>query len=324
MGVSSSKNKTEDISFNEQIKPKYITLNNKQECPIIGLGTSLINDKNDIQIIYQSIKDGVRLIDIEPNKEELVGEGINIAINNGIVRREDLFIVTKLKLEEKSDPENALRESIEQLKLEYVDLYLDQWPSCICINDPEKYKLIPVKDTWEQMERLVEMKLTKSIGVCNYDIQNLINILSICKIKPVVNEVEFHPYLYQKELKEFCEQEKITLFAYNPLVKGEYVNDRNFDLFEEDVIDKLTDKYINSKFKNGNLTKGQIILNWYMSLNIVPITGTSKPNRMKENLDSSNFKLSKDIISLLCSFEKENKQNRFNNGSNIFGYDIFE
>ena len=162
MGVSSSKNKTEDISFNEQIKPKYITLNNKQECPIIGLGTSLINDKNDIQIIYQSIKDGVRLIDIEPNKEELVGEGINIAINNGIVRREDLFIVTKLKLEEKSDPENALRESIEQLKLEYVDLYLDQWPSCICINDPEKYKLIPVKDTWEQMERLVEMKLTKS------------------------------------------------------------------------------------------------------------------------------------------------------------------
>ena len=303
----------------EKDRKNFIILNNKKKCPIIGLGTALIKSEKDIDIIYQSIKDGVRLIDTEPLNEEFVGKGIEKAINEGIIKREDLFIVTKLELDEKEDPEKALRKSLERLKLKYVDLYLDHWPSCVCLNDPKKYKLISVKETWGKMETLVDLDLTKSIGVSNYNVENMFNILSNFRIKPVVNEVEFNPYLYQKDLKEFCDKENIVLFAYNPLAKGQYVDredawERNLDLFREGTVNHLRKKYPNYK-------KGQIILSWHISLGVVPIPGTSKPDRMKENLESTKMTINKDFIELIGS--NEDKQFRFNDGSKIFGINIF-
>ena len=124
---------------------------------------------------------------------------------------------------------------------------------------------IPVKETWLKMEMLVDLGLTKSIGVSNYNVENLFNILSICEIKPVVNEVEFHPYLYQKDLKDFCDKEEIVLFAYNPLVKGEYVDrevtiNKRLDLFRDQRINYLKNHY----FRKYNFTKGQIIPNFHI------------------------------------------------------------
>ena len=319
-----------DIDLDRKIKPEIKKLNNGFTCPIMGLGTALINDKEKIQVVYQSIIDGVRLIDTGPPNEEFVGEGIKKALDEHIVKREDLFIVTKLELEEKDNPEEALRKSLDRLKLKYVDLYLDHWPSCININEPDKYKLIPVKETWLKMEHLVDLGLTKSIGVCNYNVENMLNILSIYRIKPVVNEVEFHPYLYQKDLKEFCDKENIILFAYNPLVKGnycdkDYIYNRNFNLYTEPTIISLYHKYGESKKEDEKpkrlLTKGQIILNWHLCVGVVPIPGTSKPDRMKENLEAKNFTLHNKHIETLCSYEE--KQHRFLDGSNIFGINIF-
>ena len=316
-------NTDEDIFLNRPIRPNPIKLNNGLECPIIGLGTALIKTDEDENIIYQSILDGVRLIDIEPANEEIVGKGIQKALTDNIVRRKDLFIVIKLELAEKKDPEKALKKSLERLKLEYVDLYLDHWPSCSNYKEQKekREKPIPVKDTWKKMEELVKKKLTKSIGVCNYNVENLLNIISICEIKPEVNEVEFHPYLYQKDLKQFCDLENIVIFAYNPFVKGEYCKKEtsyniSYDLFKEAPITFL---FRNEKYKN--LTMGQIILNWYLSLGIVPIPGTSKKDRMKENLLAANFTMSKRNIDIIGSFEA--KQHRFNNSFDIFGVDIF-
>ena len=307
------------IRLNVKIKNQFIELNDRNRCPIMGLGTALIKEEKDIDVVYQSIKDGVRLIDTEPAKEELVGKGIKKAIDEGIVRREDLFIVTKLELEEKEDPKKALENSLKRLNLEYVDLYLDHWPSCICINDPKKYKLIPVKDTWKQMESLVDSKLTKSIGISNYNVENIFNILSVCRIKPVVNEVEFNLFLCQKDLKEFCDKENIVLFAYNPMARGQYVDrefasEKNLDLFNDNTVCKLKDTY-------KILTKGQIILNWHLCLGVVPIPGTSKPNRMKENLEAKNFMISNPILKLIGRVES--LHHRFNDGSKIFGINIF-
>ena len=298
----------------------FLKLNSGYNCPKIGLETALIKKEEDKNIVYQSIKDGIRLIDTEPDNEEMVGKEIKMAIDQGIVQREKLFIVTKLELEEKEDPEKALRKSLERLQLKYVDLYLDHWPSCICINDPKKYKLIPVKDTWEKLERLVDLGLTKSIGVCNYNIENMFNILSVCKIKPAVIEAEFNPYLYQKDLKEFCDLEKIRLFAYNPLVRGKYENEdfiieNKLDIFKNNSLIFLKEEFY-PKF-----TIGQIILKWHMQLGVIPICGTSKLERMKENLAVEDLTIDKKHMNLIGA--NEEKQHRFNDGSKIFGINIF-
>ena len=298
---------------------KLIKLNNGYTCPIIGLGTS---HNNNEEVIYQSIKDGTRLIDTAAayKNEEEVGRAIKKAIDEKIVKREDLFIITKLNIPEKEDPETAIRNSLKRLQLNYVDLYLDHWPSFNNYKEPGKYKLVPVEKTWATMEKLVELGLTKSIGVSNYNVQNLLNLLSFCKIKPTFNEVEFHPYLFQKGLKEFCDKENIKILSYNPLIKGSYclrsekiMKERNLNLFNEPVVLDLAKAY--------SKTPGQIILNWHIHIGVIPIPGTKNPNRMKENLCATDFTMKEEEYEKLSSFE--DKQYRFCDSIAFAGLDVF-
>ena len=299
--------------------PKNLTLNNGLVCPIIGLGTCAIS--NVEEVVYQSIKDGTRLIDTASiyKNEEDVGKGIKRAIDEGLVKREDLFVTTKCWVTEKGDPEKALKNSLERLKLTYVDLYLDHWPCGKDYTGQNKIPIVSVKELWTNFEKLVEQGLTKSIGLSNYNVQNILNILSFCKIKPVINEVEFNPYLYQKELKEFCDKENIKIFAYNPLGKGVYckkyekiIEEQKLDLLNEDVVKELAKKY--------EKTPGQIILNWYINLRVITIPGTSKPERMKENLVAVDFEMKKEDYEALSNF---GKSFRFCGSFDLYGVDIF-
>ena len=297
---------------------KTLKLNNGLDCPSLGVGTCGIS--NVEEVVYQSIKDGTRLIDtaaIYRNEEE-VGKGIKRAIDENIVKREDLFVVTKCWLPDKENPEQALKTSLDKLKLSYVDLYLDHWPCGKDYSGKNKFKHVSVRELWPKFESLVEKGMTKSIGVSNYNVQNILIILSFCKIKPAVNEVEFHPYLYQKDLQEFCDKEGIKIFSYYPLVKGrlctpELVKEKDLDLLNEPVVKKLCEKY--------GKTPGQVVLNWHIHVGVIPIPGTSKPERMKENLGALEFKMEEDeykSISDLCV-----KEYRFCGGFGIYGIDIF-
>ena len=264
---------------------------NEIKIPNIGIGTA--NMQNVEEVVYQAIKDGVRLIDTASmyKNEEQVGNAINKAINEGIVKREDLYVVTKFWLDEKEDPEKALRASLDRLKLNYVDLFLDHWPTGKCYNGQYNFKLICVKEYWPKMEKCVDDGLTKAIGVSNYNVQNLLIVLSVARIKPLVNEVEFHPYLYQKDLLEFCNLEKIKILAYNPLVKGVYCKERHGKEMEEKKLDLLNEPEVKSLAEKHGKTPGQIVLNWEIQKGVIPIPGTSKPERMKENLEATNFQL---------------------------------
>ena len=315
---------------------KRLILNNGLEIPIMGLGTTRLRNLDDAnkslkgddrmkdveEVVYSSIKHGTRLIDTASKYENEVevGKGIKKAIDEGIVKREDLFVITKMWPDEKEDPEKALKQSLERLQLSYVDLFLDHWPSGKCYNGKNNFKLISVKDMWPKMEKLVEENLTKSIGVSNYNVQNLLIVLSICKIKPVVNEVEFHPYLYQKDLKEFCDLENIKIIAYYPLIKGvnyksrftKIMNEKKLDLLNEEIVKNLANKY--------GKTVGQIILNWHVHLGVIPIPGSANPERMKENLAAIDFKMEDKDYDLISSLDK---QFRFCDGIGIYGIDIF-
>jgi diketogulonate reductase-like aldo/keto reductase len=288
-----------ETSTNNSINNKTVKLNNGLSFPLFGLGT---NKKTTSDLIYQAIKDGVRLIDTAfiYQNEEQVGEGIQRALKDNIVKREDLFILTKLAISDKKNPEEAIKKQLNLLKLDYVDLYLDHWPISIQKPFTEQESHVPTHVLWKQLESLVKKGYTKSIGVSNYNVQLLMDILSYAEIKPVVNEIELHPYNNQKNLKYYCDKVNIQLVAYGPLVKGTYVKskgeDDNIDLLNEDIIIQLSKKY--------NTTPGCIALNWSITQNITVIPSSNNNERIKENLQSLNFNLTKEEI------EQINKLNR--------------
>ena len=296
--------------------PKFFG-NKTVKIPSLGIGTAYMSSVSEV--IFSSIKDGTRLIDTAAvyGTESGVGKGIKKAIDQGIVKREDLFITTKLSIYDIKDPESGIKKSLNMLGLKYIDLYLLHWPKFYDIAGKRKTNLMPMHILWPLIENLVTKGYTKYIGVSNFNVQSLLNLLSFCKIKPLVNEIEFHPYLYQKKLVEFCKSEDIFLFGYNPLVKGCYCNDtcpeKNRNLLEEDIIIDLSKKY--------KKTVGQIILNWSISRGVIPIPMTSNINRMKENLGSTDFIM--DRIDL-AKIDNLNRNQRFGHSEiwNIYNHEI--
>ena len=278
----------------------FYKLNSGYLIPKMGLGTSDMT--NVTEVVYASIKHGARLIDTAAryDNEEQIGEAITKAISDGIVKREELFIITKLSTYEKNDPEKGIKGSLERLKVSYVDLFLDHWPSSDKRKNGQVFKAEPMHKYWPKMEELVKKGYTKSIGVSNYNIQSLCNVLSLCTIMPSVLELEYHPYLYQKSIRDFCMRMNIRIIAYNSLCKGPYVqdfhHDKHLNLLEEDVIKGMGKKY--------GKTPGQIALNWSISQGVIVIPRTSSKDRMKENLESMEFSMSEEDIEKIGQLNK--------------------
>ncbi|KAG5683456.1 hypothetical protein PVAND_012735 [Polypedilum vanderplanki] len=207
-----------------------ITLNNGKEFPVVGFGTSRTSSGVIIQAVKDAIDAGYRHIDcahIYGNEHE-VGEAINAKIAEGIVKREDLFVVSKLWncFHEPKEVKPALEHSLKQLNLDYLDLYLIHWPICyqksneLCpTNEAGEilYGNTDILDTYRAMEELVDAGLTKSIGISNFNIKQIDYITKNARIQPVTNQVECHPYLLNKKLSDFCKSKNIVITAYAPL-----------------------------------------------------------------------------------------------------------
>ncbi|NKI31152.1 aldo/keto reductase [Croceivirga thetidis] len=249
------------------------TLNNGVEMPYFGLGVYLSKDGQEVvNAVKWAIETGYRHIDTASiyNNEEGVGEGIR---QSG-VPREELFVVSKVWNSDQGYDETlkAYDASLKRLKLEYLDLYLVHWPVA------GKYK-----DTWKALEKIYAEGRVKAIGVSNFLQHHLEDLLSVSKVVPAVNQMEFHPYLVQQELIDFCVANQIQYEAWSPMMQGK--------IFDMDEFKSLAEKY--------QKTIAQIVLRWDLQKGVVTIPKSSKKDRIIGNADIFDFELSDEDTKML-------------------------
>ncbi|MBS4220725.1 aldo/keto reductase [Bacillus sp. FJAT-49711] len=264
---------------------QYITLNNEVRVPQLGYGVWKVPNEEAANAVEQAIYAGYRLIDTAMIYRNEVGVGETLAKN--ILPREDLFITTKVWNADQGY-ENTLKafdESLEKLGLDYVDLYLIHWPTP---------KFDQYVDTYKALEKIYKDGRAKAIGVCNFEIEHLERIMNECEVVPAVNQVECHPYLQQKELKEFCKKHGIYLEAYSPLMNGTKV-------LEDPVIKELAEQY--------GKTPAQVILRWQLQTDVIVIPKTVTPSRMEENIDIFDFELSDADMDKIAAIDRGERHN---------------
>ncbi|WP_010278367.1 aldo/keto reductase [Paenibacillus senegalensis] len=251
--------------------PKHLAdctrLANGVEMPWLGLGVWKVEEGQQVEdAVRTAIETGYRSIDtaaIYRNEQ-----GVGRAIANCGVPRDQLFITTKLWNENQGYETTlkAFEESRNKLGLEYFDLYLIHWPL------PKRGKY---KETWKAMEKLYKEGLIRAIGVSNFQVDHLKDLMSDAEIAPMVNQVEYHPLLSQQELLAFCKANQIQMEAWSPLMQG------NLDL---PVLHEIADAH--------GKTAAQVVLRWDIQNGVVTIPKSVTPHRVKENADIFDFELS--------------------------------
>lgn len=254
------------------------TLHNGVKMPYFGLGVYLSEDGAEvINAVKWALESGYRHIDTAAiyKNEEGVGEGIR---KSGI-EREEIFVVSKVWNSDQGYESTikAFNDSLERLGLDYLDLYLIHWPVA------EKYK-----ETWKALEHLYAEGKVKAIGVSNFLQHHLEDLLSEAQIVPMVNQMEFHPYLVQQELLDFCKKHKIQYEAWSPMMQGK--------IFEMDEFKQLAQKY--------NKTIAQIVLRWDIQKGVVTIPKSSKKERIIANSQIFDFAISKEDMLIIDKLHK--------------------
>ena len=201
-------------------KEKFKNLNDGTRIPRIGFGTFLSLNIKDL--LSEAIKVGYRHFDTarKYDNEKEIGSALNYILIEEKIERKDLYITTKVWNDSKDNVEFSLKESLKDLQLDYVDLFLIHWPIGEFNPETKKWKQTPLHKTWKDMESCVNKGLCKSIGVSNFNTQILLDLLSYADIKPVCNQIELHPYLIQEDLVNFCLKYGIQCVAYSPLCGG--------------------------------------------------------------------------------------------------------
>ncbi len=262
----------------------------------MGLGTWQ-SEKNKVgeAVRFAILEAGYRHIDcaaIYENEQE-IGNVLK-EITSKSLKRENLFITSKLwnTNHNPKNVEKACKKTLLDLKLDYLDLYLMHWGIAFALGENsapvrvlQTLELVSIQETWEAMEKLVKKGLVKSIGVSNFTTMMILDLLTYAKIKPVMNQIELHPYLTQEKLVAFCNEKKIAVTAYSPL--GRPSEDiQGSKLSSEPIIKSLAKKY--------KKTPAQILLNWAINRGTVAIPKSINFKRISENINIFDFELNQD------------------------------
>ena len=274
-------------------------------------------------VCYNSIAAGYRRLDCacDYGNEEEVGEGIARAIEEGLCKREDLFVTSKL-WNTYHKPEHvplALKRSLKDLKLEYLDEYLIHFPISMQFvpfeskyppewtNLEDKMVLVPndMGATWKAMEELVDEKLVKTIGVCNFSTQLLRQIFSTCRIKPSTLQVELHPHNSQSKLIRFAEEAGMQITAFSTFGASSYIE---LNMAQDDDL-LMRNPTIIEIASLKNKTPAQVLIRWALQRNTFPLTKTSSVERMKENRNVLDFELTGGEMEKINALNKNRRYN---------------
>jgi diketogulonate reductase-like aldo/keto reductase len=273
-------------------------LNDGHAIPRLGLGVWLISSgKNCEAALRVALEAGYRHIDTAAfyGNETSVGK----AVRDSGIARQDIFVTTKLWNSDHGDPEQALQKSLDKLKLDYVDLYLIHYPV------PQRLR------SWRILEGLQARGKARSIGVSNFTIRHLTELIAGSEVVPAVNQVEFHPYLYQRDLLEFCRKKNIAIEAYSPLTHGKRLNDANLVAIAKKypraatpargagsrLMDQLSGR---AQAKST----AQILIRWALQHEMVVIPKSANPQRIVEDAEVFDFAISAADMETLDGFDE--------------------
>ncbi|WP_419882856.1 aldo/keto reductase [Peribacillus sp. B-H-3] len=246
-----------------------VTLNNGTKMPWFGLGVFKVEEGPElVEAVKTAIKHGYRSIDTAAiyGNEEGVGQGIREGMKEAGITREELFVTSKVWNSDLGY-ETAIAAyelSLKKLGLEYLDLYLIHWPV------EGKYK-----DAWKGLEKLYQDGKVKAIGVSNFQVHHLKDLMEDAQVKPVVNQVELHPHLTQEEVRAYCKEQGIQVEAWSPLMQGQ--------LLDHPVLDEIAKKH--------NKTIAQVILRWDLQHEVITIPKSVKEQRIIGNAQVFDFEL---------------------------------
>ncbi|KAF4661701.1 hypothetical protein FOL47_006557 [Perkinsus chesapeaki] len=286
-----------------------VKLSNGMDMPMLGLGTSDSGSMLVRGAVFEGIRSGYRYIDTAfiYGNHKSIGEGINDAIQAGIVRREDLFVSTKLWMSQYRPDvvRSSVEEMLQDLGLDYLDQLLMHWPVAFERRDPQTHPFswriprtasgrvavdssIRLIDTWREMEKLVDEGLVRSIGLSNFEPLQIDEILAACRIRPVVNQIEVHPYLPQDRVIDFCTSRGIQVIGYAPLGSPSslpFAGETPKSSLEHPSVKAIAGKL--------GKTPAQVILRWNLQRGIIVIPKTIHRDRLLENLNVFDFQLSR-------------------------------
>lgn len=310
-----------------------LKLNNGLEMPQIGFGLWKVTNETCADTVYNAIKTGYRLFDgaCDYGNEVEAGQGVARAIKDGLVTREELFIVSKLwnTFHDKEQVEPITRKQLADWGIEYFDLFYIHFPVALKYVDPsvryppgwaydgkEDYQLsnASIQETWQAMESLVEKKLTKSIGISNFQGSLILDLLRYAKIRPAVLQIEHHPYLVQENLIKLAKEQGLAVTAYSTFGPSSFLElgwQKAHDtplLFEHPTITAIANKY--------NRTPAQIILRWVTQRGLAIIPKSNSQSRLEQNLNVTDFDLEQSELDGISSLDKNL---RFNNPTDYLG-----